>query len=523
MDTIIVNADLDGKQISRDIYGHFSEHLGRCIYGGFWVGKDSNIPNINGFRKDVVEAFKELEIPNLRWPGGCFADEYHWRDGIGPNENRKKMINTHWGGVVEDNSFGTHEFFELCETLGCKPYVNGNVGSSSVQEMSEWVEYMTFGGESPLSKMREANGHKAPWKLPLFCVGNENWGCGGNMRPEYYADLYRRYQTYVRQYGSDKIFKIACGPNTADYNWTEVLMREAGKLMDGLSLHYYSVEPNWDERPKATEFSEHGWYNMIAKASYMEELVRRHDEVMTKYDPEKRVALVVDEWGCWHKVEDGTNPGFLYQQNTIRDALVAGITLNIFNNHCDRVRIANIAQAVNVLQSPVLTEGTKMLKTPTWYVFNMYKPHKDATSLTTSVASNQIGPEDARIDSVTASASHKEGNYTVTFTNAELQGSKQINITLAGLNGKIKAASAKVLTAEKMNSCNTFQNPEQIKTQPLEVKVTAQNELLLQVPAMSVVTVEIQAQGGGSLPLRPHFVAGYPFCWSSRNAPKFNL
>ena len=493
MDSIIVSADLDGKKISRDIYGHFSEHLGRCIYGGFWVGKDSEIPNINGYRKDVVEAFKELEIPNLRWPGGCFADEYHWRDGVGPYETRKRMINTHWGGVVEDNSFGTNEFFGLCELLGCKPYVNGNVGSGTVQEMSEWVEYITFGGESPMSKMREANGHKKPWKLPLFCVGNENWGCGGNMKPEYYADLYRRYQTYVRQYGKDKIFKIACGPNASDYNWTEVLMREAAPLMDGLSLHYYTVEPDWNGRKPACDFTEKDWYLTMSKASFMETLVRRHDEIMTKYDPEKRVALVVDEWGTWFAVEKGTNPGFLYQQSTIRDALVAGITLNTFNNHCDRVRIANIAQAVNVLQSPVLTEGAKMIKTPTWYVFHMYKPHMDATSLATRVATNQIGPEDSRVDAVTASASHKKNIYTVTLTNAELKGKKEINVTLAGLKGKIKDAAATILTAKEMHLCNSFAKPNELKEKTLDVKLSGANELFVTVPAMSVVTIEITA------------------------------
>ena len=400
MDSIVVSCDKDGSKISRDIYGHFSEHLGRCIYGGFWVGKNSEIPNIEGYRKDVIDAFREIEIPNLRWPGGCFADEYHWKDGIGPYEKRKKMVNTHWGGVVEDNSFGTHEFLGLCELLNCKPYINGNVGSGSVQEMSEWIEYITFEGESPMSRLRQTNGRKEAWKLDIFGVGNESWGCGGNMKAEYYADLYRRYQTYVRQYGKDKIFKIACGPNSSDYNWTDVLMREAGSLMDGLSLHYYSVEPDWNTRPTATGFNEHGWYNMLAKASYMETLVRRHDEIMTKYDPEKKVALVVDEWGTWHKVEDGTNPGFLYQQNTIRDALVAAITLNIFNNHSDRVRVANIAQAVNVLQSPILTEGKQMVKTPTWYVFHMYKSHMEGTKLETRIATNQIGPEDADRKSV---------------------------------------------------------------------------------------------------------------------------
>ena len=493
MDSIIVSADFDGSKICRDIYGHFSEHLGRCIYGGFWVGKDSEIPNINGYRKDVVEAFKELEIPNLRWPGGCFADEYHWRDGIGPYETRKRMINTHWGGVVEDNSFGTHEFFGLCELLGCKPYVNGNVGSGTVQEMSEWVEYITFGGESPMSKLREANGHKKPWKLPFFGVGNESWGCGGNMKPEYYVDLYRRYQTYVRQYGKDKIFKIACGPNSSDWNWTEVLMREAGNLMDGLSLHHYTIVPDWEHKTTACDFTEKDWYLTMRNAGFMETLVRRHDEVMSKYDPEKRVALVVDEWGTWHAVEKGTNPGFLYQQSTIRDALVAGITLNIFNNHCDRVRVANIAQAVNVLQSPVLTEGAKMIKTPTWYVFHMYKPHMDATSLAVRVATNQIGPNDSRIDAVTASASHKKNIYTVTLTNAELKGKKEINITLAGIKGKIKNATATILFSKEMHVCNTFEKPNELKEKSLDVKLSGANDLFITVPAMSVVTVEITA------------------------------
>lgn len=490
MDTVVVNCKSDGNKISRDIYGHFSEHLGRCIYGGFWVGKDSDIPNINGYRKDVVDAFREIEIPNLRWPGGCFADEYHWRDGIGPYETRKKMINTHWGGVVEDNSFGTHEFFGLCEALGCKPYVNGNVGSGTVQEMSEWVEYITFDGESPMSKLREANGHKKPWKLPLFCVGNENWGCGGNMRPEYYADLYRRYQTYVRQYGKDKIFKIACGPNAGDFKWTDVLMKNAAQFMDGLSLHYYTVDPDWNTRKTAADFNEHDWYSMLKKASWMEHLVSTHDEIMTKYDPEKRVALVVDEWGTWHKVEDGTNPGFLYQQNCVRDALVAGITLNIFNNHCDRVRIANIAQAVNVLQSPVLTEGAKMVKTPTWYVFHMYKAHMDASHLVSTVNSDCVGPEEFRLAAITSSASCKKGTYTVTLTNADLDKARKVTVQMNGLK-KISSASATVLAGKNMNSMNTFDKPNEVVEK--EWKCSVKDSCIeVELPARSVLQLSIQ-------------------------------
>lgn len=494
MDTVTISCSKKGNKeqlINRNIYGHFSEHLGRCIYGGFWVGQNSDIPNINGYRKDVVEAFKEINIPNLRWPGGCFADEYHWKDGIGPNETRKKMINTHWGGVVEDNSFGTNEFMGLCELLGCAPYVNGNVGSGTVQEMSEWVEYITFDGESPMSKLREKNGHKDAWKLPYFGVGNENWGCGGNMRPEYYADLYRRYQTYVRQYGNNKIFKIACGPNAGDFEWTDVVMKNAAKFMDGLSLHYYTVEPDWDSRTCAADFDEKRWYLCLSKASYMEELVRKHGEIMDKYDPEKRIALIVDEWGTWHKVEEGTNPGFLYQQNTVRDALVAGITLNIFNNHSDRVRMACIAQAVNVLQSPVLTEGKKLIKTPTWHVFNMYKAHMDGEFLESRVSSNIVGTDDAKLCAVSASASRKNGEYTVTLTNASLDEKKTVSVDFSQFNGKIKSASAVILEGEKMNSMNTFDKPDAVCSKTCDAKINGNSvEVVLTPRSVLALTVK---------------------------------
>lgn len=494
MDSIVVNCGKDGNQISRDIYGHFSEHLGRCIYGGFWVGKNSEIENIDGYRKDVVEAFKEIAIPNLRWPGGCFADEYHWMDGIGPQENRKRMINSHWGGVVEDNSFGTHEFLHLCEILGCKPYINGNVGSGTVQEMSEWVEYMTFNGESPMSRLREKNGRKEPWKVDYFGVGNESWGCGGNMRPEYYSDLYRQYQTYVRQYGKDKIFKIACGPNWNDWNWTEVLMKNAAQFMDGLSLHFYTIVPDWEHKTKAEDFDNLGWYKALSQASYMEDLVRRHDEIMSKYDPSKRVALVVDEWGMWHKVEDNTNPGFLYQQNTMRDALVAGLTLNIFNNHSDRVRIANIAQAVNVLQSPVLTEGKKIVLTPTWHVFHMYKPHMDATLLESSVSSAKVGLENAYLNALSASSSHKDKNYNVTVTNADLANSRKVRVRFDNLATDISSVKYSVLNGEKSNSCNTFDSPNKVVEKEVKAVIINKNEVEIELPASSVALLSVVAK-----------------------------
>ena len=504
-ETILVDA-LDKKQtISRDIYGHFSEHLGRCIYGGFWVGKDSKIPNVNGYNKAVVQAFKDIDIPNLRWPGGCFADEYHWKDGIGPKEKRKKIINTNWGGVVEDNSFGTHEFMGLCEELGCKPYVCGNVGSGSVQEMDEWVEYMTFDGESPMARLRKENGREKAWKLPYFGVGNENWGCGGNMRPEFYADNYRRYQTFVRQYGQDKIFKIAGGANVDDYNWTRVLMESAGRMMDGLSLHYYTYEYRWEDKRSATGFDKRGWYRIMKNAFRMDELVRRHGEVMDGYDPDKRVALVVDEWGNWFAPEPGTNPGFLYQQNSVCDAVVAAIHLNIFNNHSDRVRVANLAQAVNVLQSPVLTEGDKVVLTPTWHVFHAYKEHQGAMLLGTSVAARSAiihddeQKKDIVVPGLSVSASEKAGkdgrtDYLVTVANVDVDRAKTVEIRFAGLAGKLAGAAATLINGEQMNTVNSFEKGDAVVEKSLAVKLAEDGEgVSIELPAHAVASVTVSA------------------------------
>ncbi len=378
--TFKLQTDSDTK-ISRHIYGHFAEHLGRGIYEGIWVGEDSPIPNTHGVRNDVLEALRRIQVPVVRWPGGCFADEYHWKDGVGPRADRKRIVNTHWGGVVENNHFGTHEFLQFCELLGCEPYVCGNVGSGTVEEMSQWVEYINFGGESPMANWRAENGRAQPWNLTYFGVGNESWGCGGNMRPEYYADLYRRYQTFVRNYGNNRVYKIACGASDGNYGWTEVLMREAGRMMDGISLHYYTIPGTWKNKGSAIEFAEDAWFATLKKALFMDELIRGHSAIMDTYDPDKRIGLIIDEWGTWFDVEPGTNPGFLYQQNSLRDALVAGVTLNIFNNHSDRVHMANIAQMVNVLQSMILTDGDKMVLTPTYHVFDMYKVHQDATLL----------------------------------------------------------------------------------------------------------------------------------------------
>lgn len=499
---IYINEREKQGQINAEIYGHFSEHLGRCIYEGLYVGENSDIPNTNGMRNDVVSALKKINIPVLRWPGGCFADEYHWKDGIGSKEKRKKMINTHWGGVLEDNSFGTHEFFELCEQLGCKTYINGNVGSGTVQEMSEWIEYMTFDGISPMSELRKLNGHEKPWKVDYFGVGNENWGCGGNMTPQYYANLYRRYQTYVRNYNIDRpIFKICGGPNVDDYTWTKDVLetafynvpQNAHGLMDGLSLHYYVHPEGWEIKGSATEFDEKGWYKTLAKAKFIEELINGHTAIMDKYDPEKKIGLIVDEWGCWFEVETGTNPGFLYQQNTMRDALVAGLTLNIFNKHCDRVKMANIAQLVNVLQSVILTEGAKMLVTPTYYVFDMYKYHQDAQLLNSYIDGLKIiGIEkEYQVPNLSESVSlDKEGYINITLTNLSVKEGEQIRIAFSQLIPSVVQAS--ILT-NKMNAYNTFENPDIVKQESFTEFKIIDKEIECFVPACSIIHFRINS------------------------------
>ena len=406
MTRIVLDADGGRHTISRHVYGHFSEHLGRCIYDGFWVGEESPIPNTRGIRNDLVEALRAIRIPNLRWPGGCFADEYHWMDGIGPRERRPKNINTHWGEVIESNHFGTHEFMDLCDQLGCDPYICGNVGSGSVREMQQWVEYLTSDGEDSMAELRRTNGRREPWKVRFWGVGNENWGCGGNMRPEYYADLYRRYATYLRDFAGNRLYPIACGANGSDYRWTEVLMQRAAKL-EALSLHYYTWSAPGRPRTTATGFCEEDWFGLLQRALRMDELITRHSTIMDRYDPDKRVALIVDEWGTWHEPEPGTNPRFLYQQSTMRDALVAALTLDIFNRHCARVRGAQIAQTVNVLQAMALTEGDRMVLTPTYHVFDLYRGHQDATSLPLDVRADRYGIGNESIPAVSASASRR--------------------------------------------------------------------------------------------------------------------
>lgn len=480
--SILINADDRLGHISPEIYGHFSEHLGRCIYNGIYVGENSPIPNTDGIRNDIIEAFRNIKAPVFRWPGGCFAEEYHWQDGIGEKSLRRKIVNTNWGGVTEDNSFGTHEFMRFCELVGCKPYINGNVGSGSVREMSEWIEYMTSDAESPLTEQRKKNGRAEPWKLEYLGVGNENWGCGGNMRPEYYADVYKRYQTFCRNYSGNRLYRIACGPSSADYNWTEVMMKNLdSNTVDAIDLHYYTM-PVWPEMESATDFDDELYYKTIAAANFSDELITRHSEIMNRYDPEKKIGLVIGEWGCWHKVEEGTNPGFLYQQNTMRDAIVAAIELNIFNKHSDRVVMANLAQAVNVLQSVILTEGGKMIKTPTYHVFDLFKTHQNNEAVY-CYTQNENMSEGKNAPMISVSASVNEKSMTVTVANCSLTEEAAVECSIFGF--KASSVSCRILTNEA-HSYNDFDCPDRVSITE-HTAVIKDNVLKLNIPPCAVV------------------------------------
>ncbi|HEX8039776.1 MAG TPA: alpha-L-arabinofuranosidase C-terminal domain-containing protein [Chryseosolibacter sp.] len=490
---ITVQSREPATQISRHIYGHFAEHLGRCIYGGFYVGEDNaKIPNIHGVRKDVVEALKKLKVPNLRWPGGCFADTYHWKDGVGPKADRPRIVNVWWGGVTEDNSFGTHDFLNMCELIGAEPYLAANVGSGSVEDVADWVQYVNFDGVSPMSDWRAKNGREKPWKVTFWGVGNEAWGCGGNMTPEHYANVYRQYATFMRNWTHDgRIFRIASGANGGDYHWTEVLMRDIpSRMLEGVALHHYSVI-DWANKGSATDFSEEQYFKTMKTALRMEELVTRHSTIMDKYDPQKKVALVVDEWGGWYDVEPGTNPGFLYQQNTMRDAMIAGVTLNIFNNHADRVRLANLAQTINVLQSVILTDEAKMILTPTYHVMEMYNVHQDAKLLPVTVKSSDYSYGNEKLPAVSCSASVDSLGVThLSLVNIDSKKSQDVSIEFFG--SKYKTVGGRILSSPSLRDHNTFDNPEKIKPATFKGAKLSEQTLQVTLPPFSVVVLELK-------------------------------
>jgi alpha-N-arabinofuranosidase len=494
-----LHADQPGSTINPNIYGQFAEHLGACIYGGIWVGEDSPIPNVRGIRKDVVDALKQISIPVLRWPGGCYADDYHWMDGIGPKDQRPKKVNTSWDNVIEDNAFGTAEFMDLCEQLGAQPLIAANVGSGTVHEMEQWVEYLNA-DKGPMAELRAKNGHPAPWHVKYFGVGNETWGCGGNMTAEYYADVFKRYSTFVKNYSTDRSLapvRIASGASDDNTNWTQVMMSQAARQMEGLSLHFYTLPTrNWSRKGPALGFGENQWIGTLHRATWMDDLITSHSRVMDRYDRQKRVGLMVDEWGTWYDAIP--DKPLLWQQNSIRDALTAALTLNIFHRHVDRVKMAAIAQVVNVLQAMVLTDKDKIVLTPTYWVFEMYKVHQGATVLPIDVKTPDYSFGNDAMPAISATASRDAGGKIhISLVNVDPHRSADVSTTLAGIaGGEGRTCTGRVLTAQTMDACNTIEKPDVVK--PADFKdfkatgLTAGLSIAMTMPPMSIVALEIQ-------------------------------
>ncbi|WP_198411209.1 alpha-N-arabinofuranosidase [Marinimicrobium alkaliphilum] len=476
-------------EISRHLYGQFAEHLGRGIYDGFWKKDDQGEYVI---RQDVVEALKAIAIPNLRWPGGCFADYYFWQHGIGPKEERPSVVNNLWGGVTENNAVGTHEFMALVDELGTEPVVVGNVGSGTVQDMADWWQYMNHPGESPMSRLRAENGREAPWNVEYWGVGNESWGCGGNMRPEYYADLYRRYATYLHPYENVRPFRVAAGAAGDDYHWTEVMMKRAGDMIDGLDLHHYTIQGDWvTQKGQAVDFDESDWFELMERTQEMEELLTRHIAIMDKYDPEQRVWLIVGEWGTWHEQEEGSIPGFLYQQNTLRDALTASVTLDTFHRHLDRVKMANIAQTVNVLQAMILTDGEQMILTPTYHVFDMYQVHHDAQAFPIALETGEYTYASQSLPALSGTASRdNEGRIHISLTNIDPHMTRTVEIELKGID-VTGVTRGRILVADEMNAHNTFDDPDKLMPRPYNRAHVRGDKLIVPVPAKSLITLEL--------------------------------
>jgi alpha-N-arabinofuranosidase len=490
-----LQVDRYGPAIHKEIFGQFAEHLGTGIYGGVWVGPDSKIPNVRGIRKDVVAALRNLAVPVVRWPGGCFADEYHWRDGIGPRGNRPVKVNTNWGGVTEPNAFGTHEFMDFIEQIGAEPYIAGNVGSGSPEEMAQWVEYMTAPAGS-LADERARNGHKAPWTLPYFGIGNELWGCGGNMRVEYAADVTRRYSTYIKVPYGTKMLKMASGSSDnlsadSEFVWTEGMMKNASKAFDGFGIHYYTFPDGIDNKQSASDFDEASWARTMAEAEKIDGYIKAHEAIMDRYDPNKRIGMAIDEWGNWWAPAPGSPRGFLQQQNTLRDAVTAALSINIFTHYGDRLRMANIAQMVNVLQAMILTDGPKMVLTPTYYVFEMYKPFQGAMSVPITLDTPDYANGKVQVPAVSAAAARAtDGNLYITLTNVDLHHPVDLEMTLVGSTAR--AVSGRILTAPTIQSRNDFEHPDSVRPVPFDGARLDGQTLHVALPPHAIVMLSVR-------------------------------
>jgi alpha-N-arabinofuranosidase len=496
---ISVDVSKPGARIDRNIFGQFAEHLGHGVYEGIWVGPDSPIRNTRGIRNDVVAALQAIKVPNVRWPGGCFADEYHWRKGIG--KERAATLNPNWGGVIEPNTFGTHEFMDFLDQIGSEAYLSVNVGSGTPQEAAEWLEYLTTPMPTALGKERNANGH-APYKIPYLGIGNESWDCGGNMTVDYYLSQLKIYSRFVRNFNpaqraNDQMLKIAVGPGGDEprfIEWTDAVMKawqnhQWSWDMQGLSMHNYTVV-NWGNKLASIGFGETEYSTVLKSTLKMEDLINKHSAIMDKYDPQKKIALVIDEWGAWYAPLPGSNPGFLIQQNSQRDAILAALNLNIFARHADRVRMANIAQMINVLQAMIITDKEKMVLTPTYHVFKMYVPFQNATFVPVSFNAGTYTNGNITLPRVDAiAAKDAGGNLWLEVTNIDPNQPVEIELNLPGSTPK--SAKGETLTAQKVDSVNTFDAPNTVVPKPVSANAQG-GKLVLKLEPKSVTVISVE-------------------------------
>jgi alpha-N-arabinofuranosidase len=495
-----IDASKPGAKIDRNLFGQFAENLGRGLYEGIWVGPDSPIPNTRGIRNDVVAALRELKVPNVRWPGGCFGDEYHWRKGIGPARERPATLNSAWGGVVDPNSFGTHEFMDFLQQIASEAYVSINLATGSPQEAADWLEYMTTAQPTALAKKRSANGHPDPYKVGILGIGNESWGCGGNMTADNYLSQLKIYSHFVRnnnpeQQGPNQMLKIAVGPGFPETEWTETVMKgwqhhDWTWDIDGLSLHWYTVPNGWPPSTPSTGFGPDYYAKSLKSTLFMEDFLRKHEAVMDQYDPQKKVALVVDEWGAWHAPLRGTNPAFLIQQNSLRDAILASLNLNIFARHAARVRMANIAQMINVLQSMILTEAGKMVLTPTYYIYKIYVPFQDAVFVPVAFDAGTYSQGSVSLPRVDALAARDaSGKLWLEITNLDPEKPLDLDAEITGLD--VKSAMGQTLSASAVDSVNTFESPGAVVPKSVFVNLKG-GRLTLTVPPKSVTVISVE-------------------------------
>jgi len=489
----VLHTDQPGAKIDRHIYGQFAEHLGRGIEEGLWVGEQSSIPNVRGFRSDVIAALRALHVPVVRWPGGCFADEYHWRDGIGPRAARPITLNTNWGGVPESNAFGTHEFLDFAELIGADAYINGNLGTGSAREMAEWLQYMTSDKATSLTAERARNGHPAPWKIAYFAVGNEAWGCGGNMTPDHYVDLYRQSANFLKAPAGARPVLVASGGNDNDTSWTTALVSKVKRDMGAVSFHYYTIPGDkWQSKGPTTGFGEDQWISTLAHTLRMEDYIAQNSAIMDTYDPARKIAFAVDEWGTWYDPEAGREPGFLYQQNTLRDAIVAALNFNVFHHHAERVRLANVAQMINVLQAMILTKGPQMILTPTYHAFKMFEPFQDATYLPAEATIPRYSLGNASVPAVSLSAARTAaGAIAVALVNLDPHKAMPMTLALSG-TAALSQAKGTLLTAAAMDAHNTFENPSAV--QPVAFTAVSLNRgtVTLTLPPKSIVVLDLR-------------------------------